>query len=308
MRIGTLLARLSILAAIGGLLPLAAGLWWGFELVSHFRVQYLIGALPLMLATLGLRRRLPALALAAVAALNAWPLLPYVPLGEGPQDGVRLDVLNVNINSRNRDRAAIVGSIRAAAPDIVVVVELTPEIDEALLALADDYPYRFTFPAAHSFGIGILSRYPLVQPESLSLSGRPAIDTRIELPAGTLRFIAAHLVPPMGREPAARRNRQLDELAVLAGRGDDALLVCGDFNLTPYSPFFTRFTEETGLRDTRRRQGLDFSWPSDMPLLRIPIDHCLARGPIETESVERLEHIGSDHYPVRVRLRWQDSE
>lgn len=107
---------------------------------------------------------------------------------------------------------------------------------------------------------------------------------------------------------ARARNSQLDGLATYASQIEEPLLVCGDFNLTPYSPFFDRFAEAAGLSDVRRARGLGLSWPSFMPLLGIPIDHCLIRGPIEVESVERLNRIGSDHYPVQVTLVWQDNE
>ena len=308
MSVGAWLARLAIVVAIGGLLPLAARLWWGIELLSHFRVQYLAVALPLTIATLAFGKRMPALLLAVTIGLNAWPLLSYAPLAREFRDGFRFDVLNVNVNARNRDRAAILRSITAAGPDLALVVELTPEIDRALLALEDDYPHRLTIPATHNFGIGVLSRYPLEHARALSLSGTAAIDARVELPYGTVRFVGVHLAPPTSRDMAATRNRQLDELAALAGRIEEPLIVCGDFNLTPYSPFFSQFTGETGLRDTRLRLGLGSSWPTGMPLLRIPIDHCLVRGPIEAESVERMERIGSDHYPVRVRLLWQTTQ
>jgi endonuclease/exonuclease/phosphatase (EEP) superfamily protein YafD len=305
---GAWLGRLAIVAAIGGLLPLMARLWWGLELLAHFRLQYIALALPLALAALVIRRRLPALLLAIAIALNALPLLPYFPLPQESRDGVGFDVLNVNVNAGNRDRAAILGSIRAAEPDLALVVELTPEIDRALPALDDEYPHRLTMPATHNFGIGMLSRHPLAHARALSLSGAAAIDALVELPDGTVHFIGVHLAPPTSRERAATRNRQLDELAALAGRIDEPLIVCGDFNLTPYSPYFSRFARETGLRDTQSGLGPGFSWPTSMPLLGIPIDHCLVRGPIEAASVERMEPIGSDHYPVRVRFLWQTTQ
>jgi endonuclease/exonuclease/phosphatase (EEP) superfamily protein YafD len=104
------------------------------------------------------------------------------------------------------------------------------------------------------------------------------------------------------------RNRQLDQLAAYVKDIDEPLLVCGDLNLTPYSPYFDRFTEAAALTDVRLGQGLGFSWPTFFPMAGIPIDHCLFRGPLAVESIKRLEPFGSDHYPVHVSFIGPESE
>jgi endonuclease/exonuclease/phosphatase (EEP) superfamily protein YafD len=296
--------RLLILAGLAGFLTLGAAYWWPFELVAHFRVQYVALAFVLAIPAFVLRQRIPALILMAAAAVNAWPLLPYLPSSMAADIESELNVLNINVKSDNARHAEIIDSILAAGPDLVTILELTHELDAALLTIADDYPYRYTLPGVGNFGIGVLSRYPLIDPRSFTLLDTPGIDSLIELPGRSLRLLAVHLMPPMGSELATERNRQLTELATLAGEIDEPLLVCGDFNLSPYSPFFSAFTEDARLLDTRLGKGLDFSWPAFMPLLGIPIDHCLVRSPLAAASVTRLEPVGSDHYPVQVAITW----
>ena len=299
--------RLLIVTAIGGLLPLGAAYWWPLELLSHFRVQYVVLAAVAMLLAFASRQRLPGSLLAVAVAINGWPLVPYLPqparaaMAESP---LEFNVMSLNVKSDNEAHTEIVDGIRAAGPDLIAVLELTHELDTALLELADEYPHRQTLPGFGNFGIGVLSRYPLLRSESFMLGDTPAIDSIVGLPAGPLRFIAVHLVPPMGGSLAAERNRQLAELASLAASGEQRLLVCGDFNLTPYSPFFGRFAATANLTDTRLGKGFDISWPAFMPLLGIPIDHCLTRGPLAAGSVSRLERIGSDHYPVQISISW----
>lgn len=310
MKPGTLLARLAVLAAIVGLLPLGARLWWGFDLLSHFRVQYLACALPLLVAVLAYRRRLAALLLAVTAGINAWPLLPYLPASSATAASPatsELKVLNINVNASNRNFAAILDAIRTADADIVAVLELTPGLDDALNTLSTKYPYSYTLPATSNFGIGVLSRYPLTA-QTLPLLATKAIDGLVDLPTGTLRFIAVHLVPPIHGDFAQMRNRQLGELATLARASGEPLVVCGDFNLTPYSPFFGGFREQSGLTEARRGKGIAMSWPSFMPLLGVPIDHCFIGEPVSARSVERLERTGSDHYPVLVTLTWPGNQ
>lgn len=296
--------RLLILAGLVGFLPLGASYWWPLELVAHFRMQYVALAVLLAIIAFALRRRAPSLILSTAAAVNAWPLLPYLPSSTEADAELELSVLNINVNSDNARHSEIIDTIAAAGPDLVTILELTDDLDQALLTALDEFPYRYTVPEFGNFGIGVLSRYPLVDPKSFALLDTVGIDSTVELPGRRLRLLAVHLVPPVGAALAAERNRQLNALAAIAAEIDEPLLVCGDFNLTPYSPFFSDFTETAGLLDTRLGNGLDFSWPAYLPLLGIPIDHCLTRGPLRASSITRLERIGSDHYPVQVAISW----
>jgi endonuclease/exonuclease/phosphatase (EEP) superfamily protein YafD len=298
-----MLNRLLVVAIIGGVLPLAAKLAWPFELVSHFRLQYLVVALLLLVPALLRRRRRLAAALVACLALNAWPLLPYLPDRTVPAPGVDFSVLNLNANASNAEHDRILERIRTAAADIVTLIELSPEFAARLSELAPLYPYRLTVPANDNFGLAVLSRRPLTDAVPFALDPTRAIRAGIDLPGGGLTLLAVHLVPPMSASAAATRNHQLVALAALTATVTGPLLLCGDFNLTPYSPFFTDFESAAGLTAARRGNGIGISWPRQLPLLGIPIDHCFTRGPLAATNVETMEQTGSDHYPVRVILR-----
>ena len=303
-----MLGRLVAVFALGGFLPLGASIWWPLELLSHFRIQYIVLAVLFAITAFACRHRTGASMLVLAAGVNVWPLLPYLPKATAGDSTFEFAVLNVNVNSTNGKHAEIIAAIAAARPDLVSIIELSTAFDAALEAAAGDLSHRYTLPARGNFGIGIVSRYPISRAASLSLGETFAIDSTVELPSGQLRFLAVHLVPPMGETLARERNRQLERLADYAEAAPEPLLVCGDFNLTPYSPMFRRFADEANLRDTRLGRGLGISWPTFMPLLGIPIDHCLIRGPIEAKSVSHLERIGSDHYPVQVELRWLNEQ
>jgi endonuclease/exonuclease/phosphatase (EEP) superfamily protein YafD len=304
-----MLKQLWIALALGtiaaGLAAPAAEIWWLFELVSHFRLQYLAGAAVLLLFAVAFRRKLIALALLTTIAINAWPVLPYLPTADPIADGERLTILNVNVRGANRDYGRIVETIRARAPDVVTVIELTPALERALAVLADDYPHRFAIAAEDNYGLGVWSRHALGAPARVELGATPAIETQVAAPFGRFRLIAVHTVPPVSSRMAAARNAQFEALAARARRDSDPLVICGDLNSTPYSPYFDRLRRASGTADARRGQGFGMSWPSFMPLAGVPIDHCLTRGPFATESVERLHDVGSDHYPMLVTLRWR---
>jgi endonuclease/exonuclease/phosphatase (EEP) superfamily protein YafD len=290
--------------AVIGIAPLAAEHWWPFELISHFRLQFVAVALPLMLLGIVLGRKWAALLLAGVIGLNVWPLLPYLPSRGPTGDGARLTILNANVQATNLEHDRILAVVRESGADIVTVVELSPGLQHALSKLDAEYPHRFMLGREDHFGIGVLSRYELIDPKPLAIGIRPGIEVQVAAPSGQFRFMAVHPVPPIGARMSRLRNTQLARLASQMRQRPDPLVVCGDFNLSPYSPYFDRLQAASGATDTRLGQGLGMSWPQFMPLAGIPIDHCLTRGPFATESVERLDDLGSDHYPVLVTLRW----
>lgn len=296
---------LLLLVGFGGLLPLGAHYWWGFELLSHFRIQYVAVAGVSIAVSLAGRAWLAVALLTVAASINVLPVIAYLPTAVEPAAapaGARFDILNLNVNSSNRNHAGILDAIRSSNADVVTLLEVTPKLETALELLAEEYPHRETLPAEGNFGIALLSRHPLVDVAYFSTGETTGIDAGIRLPSGPIRVLAVHLLPPMGRRLAAARNRGLDMLASHAYGIDDPLVICGDFNLTPYSPFFADLIRAADLRDTRVGQGIDISWPTTFPLAGIPIDHCLLRGRLAVESVSRMDPIGSDHYPVKVSL------
>jgi endonuclease/exonuclease/phosphatase (EEP) superfamily protein YafD len=80
------------------------------------------------------------------------------------------------------------------------------------------------------------------------------------------------------------------------------VLVAGDFNLTPWSPHFTRFIEQTGLSDCALGHGLLATWPSQVLPVRIRIDHCFASRQWRVRNVDVGPKLGSDHLPMTVDL------
>jgi endonuclease/exonuclease/phosphatase (EEP) superfamily protein YafD len=104
------------------------------------------------------------------------------------------------------------------------------------------------------------------------------------------------------------QQAQAADLAFSLGRLDHSrLILTGDFNSTPWS--FERRREDARFHLERRTRALP-SWPArnftSHRLLAIvpflPIDHVYAGSAWRTVSVERGPRLGSDHYPVIVRL------
>jgi endonuclease/exonuclease/phosphatase (EEP) superfamily protein YafD len=73
-------------------------------------------------------------------------------------------------------------------------------------------------------------------------------------------------------------------------------------NITPYSPLFQDWLERTGLTDTRRGRTLSPSWPVQLPIVGVPIDHCAVSRGVVIVRHRGLPAFGSDHYPILAEL------
>ena len=132
-------------------------------------------------------------------------------------------------------------------------------------------------PREDIFGIALYSKLPIVQSDIRYIGDAevPSIVAELETPEGRLTLIATHPVPPVGAEYSRLRNGQLERLAELVARTSPPVLALGDFNATPWCPHFQRLLARSGLRDSSPGRGILPTWPTYVPPLQIPLDHCL---------------------------------
>jgi endonuclease/exonuclease/phosphatase (EEP) superfamily protein YafD len=301
-------AAAAAVVVVCSLMPLAARWGWAFELTTHFRLQYLIAALGLT-GVLCLRRRFAWCApLLLTAAISAGPLAPYLPtlpaaaVAGNPLDAGEVTVVSVNVWKRNTAYERLLDIVADASPDVLLVVEYDRAWAAALEVLRAVYPHRLGAPREGDYGIALFSRHPLEDGRRFDLEGKDALDARVLAPQGAFRLVGVHLTAPTSPRRGAQRNRQLEALAALRAQIDEPLLMMGDFNVTPFSPYFRDWLAETGLRDTAAGRGPAITWPAFFPLLGIPIDHCLVSPELEVTEYRRLPAFGSDHYPVLARF------
>jgi endonuclease/exonuclease/phosphatase (EEP) superfamily protein YafD len=299
-----LLVLCAILVVTVSVLPLGARLSWLLDLTTHFRVQYLVGTAALLVLLAARRRWAACAVLVAVGVISAMPVLPYLPSAREPLVGgaAPLKVLSVNVSFRQFSARRLLELVREADPDVVVVQELTPHAATVLADLDTAFPFSRKFPADGPIGIGLWSRLQLESSATFALGRAPAIEARLQGPSGAFTVIGVHLRAPTSAVRAAARNRELLELAARVNAASGPLIVAGDFNITPYSPFFADWLESTGLTDTRRGRTLSVSWPTMLPWLGIPIDHVAVNGDFDVVSHRSLPNFESDHYGVLVEL------
>ena len=306
-----MLARLAILVIVATTLTtvgsLGARAGWFLELLSHFPVQYLVAQVAAAAVCLGLRLW-PWVSVALLAAVpNVIAIAPYLPglvivpaRGVAATAPVHLLALNLLYTQENPTLAR--AFLEKQSADILVLSEFTPRWRKNLRLLERTYPYFALRTRWNQWGIAVYSMYPFEDVEDLDLGDNQSSHLRIllQLPGGRAEVYAVHLASPTSLRQAAQRNTQLRRLAARVAAADPALpkIAVGDFNSTPFSPFFRDLLRDTGLRDGRRPFGLHYTWPALPVPFWIAIDHCLVSDNVAVTRVDRGPPAGSDHLPL----------
>jgi endonuclease/exonuclease/phosphatase (EEP) superfamily protein YafD len=288
-----------------GLIAAAAmslfGRWcWPCDLLSHFPGHLAVVALATTM-TFAVAGRIRASVLPAVVA--AWSVAAFVPFYTGaptlasPSNPRVIRVVALNVAVHNRHAQRVIRFIRAANPDVVVVIELNDFWIRALEELTGDFPFRRFDPRSGHLGVGLMSRLPLTV-----LDGNPAGLHALVARLGTphLTIVGTHTHPPFTPSQLARRNQQFAEIATFVRRQREPVVVVGDLNSSSWSAAFGDLLRDAGLRDTRLGRGVQPTWPAWLPMPQVPIDHALVSAGVHVHGRFVGGRVGSDHLPVVV--------
>jgi len=243
------------------------------EVLEPFIVLTAIAAVPF--ALLG-RERAAVVVLAILAVVVLARYGPgFVPVRSSGDARMTATAWNVEAGADGASR--ILAGLNGTATDLVALEELQPDMAAAVSTdpeLAATYPYRALVPDATVLGVGLLSRYPILE-ESSSAStpprataNPPFLRALVALPGP--QPTAVFVIHPMSgrfqtlfdipfaldtseRDAAIATIRAAVDVDLAANR---PVLVLGDMNTTEREPAYADMSH--GLHDARREAG---SWP-----------------------------------------------
>lgn len=278
-----LIALAAVLAGYGGALHPAG------DSLAVFRVPLaLLGGLALLAWWPRGVLVLTGLGVVALAVLpRFWALSP----GQAAQ-APDLVIYQKNLLFTLRDPAAVVADIRARAPDIVTLQEVSTRNRAVLAALRAAYPYQHYCDYRAVGGTAVLSRWPAVPGSAFCAPG--LTGAQVETPAGRVRAMSLHLGWPWPHGQAA----QLAELTPLLRGLDGATVIGGDFNAVAWSRAVALVEAASG---TRRAGHEEDTFALPYGGMGVAIDHVLASG-AAPGTIEVLDRLGSDHRGVLARV------
>ncbi|HTT03565.1 MAG TPA: endonuclease/exonuclease/phosphatase family protein [Steroidobacteraceae bacterium] len=302
------------------LLAASASRWWLGDLAVHFRLQYAALALIALVVLVWARSwswaaasLLTLIVNLAAAASILGPMPDFVAAGHAAAPhptNVRIVALNVFYHNSQYERALTF--VRAARPDVVVLVEITPQWRSAFERLRAAYPFQYYAAAPRPLAFGssevrgalLLSRWPIVHAEQLALGPTtdPAVTAVLAVQGRDVRIIGVHAAWPLGLSVSGERNEELVALATRVRSETEPCIVAGDFNVTPFSPYFRRFLAASGLVWAAQGAGWQPTWPTFLPPAGIQIDHVFVSPGIQVQRFARGPSVGSDHRPILADL------
>ncbi|MGL5097720.1 MAG: endonuclease/exonuclease/phosphatase family protein, partial [Planctomycetia bacterium] len=164
---------------------------------------------------------------------------------------------------------------------------------------------QYATGSSTAHGIGLWSKRPLDDFEVVT-KGRVRdqywIVGRLGTGTDAVTIVGIHPPPPVKKDWADARNDALDLLGSFVAEQTGPVVVLGDLNCSPWSPYFSDLLTASRLRDARQGYGASPTWPADAPYKGFPIDHCLVSKDIAVRNFALRETPGSDHRAVLVDL------
>jgi endonuclease/exonuclease/phosphatase (EEP) superfamily protein YafD len=287
--------------------------FWPIELLAHFRLQYLIISLIISGILVfsrwkGYFQNRPLIIIALLlVGLNAVEIIPwYLPHSQQTTNNSSqsIRILQFNLNTQNDRFAEVTKVVREEKPDVALFIEVDKNaVDKLNTSLKDIFPY---FYRSSGGGLALFSRLPLQNPKGDKLNGDSTnLLATLEVSGKPIQLIGVHPMVPIKPSTFQRRNRQLTVLSSYVRTLKDPVIVFGDFNLTPWSPYYRQFIKKSGLHNASLGYGILTSWPRSathvhhpkwiLPLMNIPIDHCFVSKEFKVAAIRTGANANSDH-------------
>lgn len=296
--------------------------WW-FRGADFPRLQLLaLGAVAWALlvfwsAPWTLGRELILLLLMAALAYQLKMVLPYTFLWKKQVKQVQqaqldpdkqISILVSNVLTPNTKYHLLLEQVQKYQPDLLLTLETDQTWQNELSPIEADYPYRVPVPLDNLYGMHLYSRLPLQDTEvKFILSDEiPSIHTTVQLRSGNLvQLYCLHPKPPSPTE--AKDSTLRDAELLIVGDQikdlDQSCIVMGDLNDVAWSRTTRLFQRISGLLDPRVGRKYINTFHADYKFLRWSLDHIFHSTDFALVHMERLPHVGSDHFPVYIVLQ-----
>ncbi|EMB13811.1 endonuclease/exonuclease/phosphatase family protein [Rhodopirellula europaea] len=317
----------------GSLAPLSSHPHWFIRGWDFPRVQIVLIAIVAAIAFVAVNMvnsRAPAISCISISilatAIAGWHLfriIPYTILSKtqattwdvvqedeesASQRRFRLLVTNVEMENDRFEQWSKV--VRDTDVDMVIAAEIDDRWKPTLEKLKSIFPHQIIYPQDNWYGMAMLSRLPIRESEIRFRiqDDIPSIDAMVELPSGDeIRVIGVHPRPPepIRDNDATARDAELVIWGKELAEDDRPIVIGGDLNDVAWSPSTRLFLRLSQLLDPRRGRGFFNSFHADHVWMRFPLDHVFHSTHFGVRDLQRLGHVGSDHFPILIDLQLQ---
>ncbi len=289
------------------LLAEAGRVWWMFELLSHWRVHYILlgsACLALFLYAKKYRAASIVLMVLGVHLLRVVPYIVFFPPRYTPEPQT-LSLVFANTYWLSESSDKLVASITEQDPDIVLLSEILEPNFKELQVRLPQYTYGEYTGGLYAFNLAYLSKRPVHKNVEYFIPLVPTLDLQTELAGTPIHVIVAHPHSPVDGEFVAHRDTLLSALFAYTAAQTEPTVMGGDLNISPYSPYYQVLRRAyPQLTDSSETFGVQNSWPTHIVpgLLAIPIDQVWTNSGLRVLERKLGPQTGSDHSPLFVRV------
>ncbi len=276
------------------------------ELLSAF--AHFTFFISLAIAIGGVFLRLQALSVFAVASMLICGglLSTHVLSGNTQEKEVNYSVGQFNFYHHNPLTADALNVLGSLNTDIFTIQEMNDDWESSMDSiLAEKYPYQ-VLKAKNTccYGIGLYSKHPILSSKVIDLEKTPAIIAKVDIEGTVVTIISFHTRPPVAPNETPERNQQLRAISKMVAKLRGNVVVLGDFNIVPWDSEFKRFLRSSGLK--RVNGGFQATYPMDIGIPLIPIDHITYSGSLAPTSCKTVTIPGSDHKGLVAGFAFKD--
>ncbi|WP_378944776.1 endonuclease/exonuclease/phosphatase family protein [Paracoccus sp. R86501] len=312
LAIGLVWIMAAVVAVVTALPFWDSNIWW-IRALDFPRLQIAIAAAVVMVAGLfmpGASRIAVPVLMAAALCYQVARIFPYTVFAspelelaaEGPD---QLRVLSTNVLMENDRHDLMLERIRQYDPDILLLMETDQAWLDAMEPALTNYTTVVRQPQDNYYGMIFATRLTASEARIVHLTDdqTPSLFAKLTSSEGRkFRFVGLHPRPPVPGEDTEKRDRQIYYAAKFASSSDEPLVVAGDFNDVAWSDTSRSFKHVGQYLDPRIGRGMYASFDANRWWLRFPIDQLYVTEGIAVTSLQRLDPIGSDHFPMAATL------
>ena len=315
-----ILLILSLIWIIFSALPLIQVSWWWIRVLDYPRIQILILGTATMLAYLILVFPFETFDFILMAILSAgmiyqgYMVFPFTIISKkesmrnkNPDPDRTFDIIISNVRQKNRDYDKIIELIKKYEPDVVITVETDEVWAEHLEVIEKDYPYSIKCPINNTYGMLLFSQLELVNSKKnfYLKDDIPSFITQIKLRSGDLiKLYSLHPEPPQINQDTDQRDAEILMAAKSIENNAEHAVIVGDLNDVGWSHTTKLFRKMSKMLDPRIGRGMYNTYNANVPFFRWPLDHIFHTDHFKLVELIRLSHIGSDHFPMYVKLEY----
>ena len=319
----TILIFIALLFIAATILPMFRTGYWLVRIFDFPRGQIAAGGLIILaFYVFGFNRAntselLLLIALALAVIYQLYKIYPYTffsrrqVLDSENHDPDRLfSILVSNIYRKNRDSERFIELVGIIKPDIICVLEPDDWWESKLSVLNNDYPFSNRHVSSDGYGMIFYTKLKAVSSEVNFIveDHIPSIYSVLQLRSGDkIAFYCVHPDPPNPKysEDTDERDAELLIIGEAVKKSRLPAVVAGDLNDVAWSHTTHLFQKMSGMLDPRIGRGLYNSFHAKNPAIRFPLDHVFVTESFRLVELKRLPGIGSDHFPIYVKLSFE---